>query len=758
MKKLLLILVCLLIPAYALADACVSDNTGDWDAPATWAACGGGFPEAADTAEILVGHTVTVKGTEAVGASPASIVTYNLDITGTLIFENAAADSILNVYSSIRVNSGGKIQIGTSGSPIGSPMNCAGSARLYMRTHAAAQKYKIFLDAGSIEAHGCSTYHGTDATLTRARIVSCAPDCTAGAVTVTLDRTHGWAASTAWAGDGIIFGIGGNEITLPAVGDDPEIITTWTTPGATTIGVTFTEDHMAGDIVEIVRRNVLIDSDSPTYHPALYTNWNSINDPYSMRYVMVNEFGDSYTIPAISMDDVAQTLGTMDYVAVVNAHDGAASGCFKMYAKSWTSFEGNTCFDAGSGGRGYMMDTDTRLDTPILEFKNNSSYGSVNGTPEGIYSTTTHAVEVDGFWVSHTSRGIYRANYNGAGVIKNCVINGITGDGIDLASITSYFPTSVVKVHDNEIRNCGSDGFVTMMMQGLFYNNDLDNIYRIGIHLKGQTGLRYHIRMHDNTYDNCNYNNWTAGAAVNIDTYAGTVHMSNEEFGQSAVNGFANILFYGGSTTGMYVKAVCSDCLLSNPDAGNICGVMPADGYFPFGCTGAGWDDVNRIGDSSTFTFDNKDKVEGAHLGWGPGGMVFSRQTSVNYTTSNLKMKITPCNSTAYSCLKVGSTYLNSGQAVTVDVYLRKDEAVATAGRRPRLALEGLGFVREEDYDEMSNVTDTWEKVTVTGSADWKGVVGIYVCVMGVMDGLNGYQPKWQPTLDIYADGASITK
>ena len=755
MKKLLVILVCLLIPAFANAVAYTSSGNGDWDNVATWG--GGGFPTAADTAVIAAGHEVTVKGTEEVGASPVGVTTYNLDITGTLIFENAAADSILNVYTSIRVNSGGKIEMGTAASP----MNCAGSARLTMKTSAASKKYNIYLNQGTLEAHGCKTYHGASATVTRARIASCAPDCTAGARTVTLDATTNWVASSGWAGDGIIFGVGGNETTYPAAGDDPEIITTWTVPAGNQVAVTFVENHMVGDIVEITRRNVLLDADSVTYHPVIYTSSN-FNDPYSLSYVAINEFGDaaSANVFAINQNSATYSLGSIDYVAVTNAHDGAASGCFYLLASGWTSFEGNTCFDAGDFGRSYQLGADTRVNTPVLEFKNNSAYGSSNGNPQCAYNTTTQPVDYDGFWMSHCLDGIYHASV-GSSVIKNCLIHGTTGDGLDLVATAGYFPTAVVKIHDNEIRNgMGTGaGIMIALRQALIYNNDLDNIPRAGVWIKNTTATRNHTRMHDNTYDNCNSSAYTVTGAVYIDSSNGTVRMDNEEFGQSDPNHYANIAFSAAGSAGTYVNAVCNNCLLADPTAPDgPWGSMPADGYFPSGCNGACWDDINRISENTTYTFHNKDQVEDAHLGWGPGGMVFERQTGVVYTTSNLKMKLTPLNSTDYSYLKLGSVYADAGATVTVNVYLRKDEAVATAGRRPRLALQGLGFVREDDYDEMSDVTNTWEQVTVTGVADWKGVVHIFVGVMGVMDGANGYQPKWPPTLDVYVDGASYTK
>ena len=51
----------LLAASNAQGAACVSNATGNWSAPATWTACGGGIPTATDTVEIRNGNTVTVK-------------------------------------------------------------------------------------------------------------------------------------------------------------------------------------------------------------------------------------------------------------------------------------------------------------------------------------------------------------------------------------------------------------------------------------------------------------------------------------------------------------------------------------------------------------------------------------------------------------------------------------------------------------------------------------------------------------------------
>ena len=76
-------------PAYAAA--CTSNTSGNWNAPTTWTACGGGVPGAADTVTIQNGHTVTVTANAAASAitfsetnTATGIITVNSGVTLTV--------------------------------------------------------------------------------------------------------------------------------------------------------------------------------------------------------------------------------------------------------------------------------------------------------------------------------------------------------------------------------------------------------------------------------------------------------------------------------------------------------------------------------------------------------------------------------------------------------------------------------------------------------------------------------------------------
>src|SRR6266487_4342346 len=79
----------LFVAPRAYANACVSNATGNWNAPGTWTACGGSIPTAADTVDIgnLLGHTVTVNVSNAVAAS---VQVGNTLGAGTLVFSSGS--------------------------------------------------------------------------------------------------------------------------------------------------------------------------------------------------------------------------------------------------------------------------------------------------------------------------------------------------------------------------------------------------------------------------------------------------------------------------------------------------------------------------------------------------------------------------------------------------------------------------------------------------------------------------------------------
>lgn len=752
MKRLISVLFILLFPSYAYALACVSAGSGGWNVAGTWGACGGGVPGAADTVTINAGHVVTIDGNATAGNAPASATTYNIDISGTLYWPNTpGADWTFTARSSIRINAGGILQIADAGTPL----NSANRAYFLFDNTPANQKYKIYVNGGKFYVYGNPDYFMTSGTNHRARILQCIPDCNAGAgKTIMLDRAVYWPASASLTHDAILIGIGGNVSTAPAAGDDGELITTWGSPGSSSInGVTFTENHMVGDIVVNVSRNVLFQADSATYHSLVEST--ATNDPYDINYARFDEFGDNTsTASGITFNNANNTVGTINYTAVTNCEDSAAVTCFYLNSSGWASFEGNTAFDARSSGYGYRF-TGTAYPTGTFTAKDCSYVEAANGNATGMdFTSTTFKALCDGFW---SSNGATNLNTTSSPTdITNCLLHGSTTYNLYFSDPTSTYLKFVrMNITDNELRNSGSMGAYVYQSANInFKNNDIDGAANSCF----QAGGRLVGYFYGNSYNRCNTSNTTLRAGFEVNNlYNFDIYAVNESFGDATANNKANIQIDTPSYTDTVFgsnRYTCNNCSLGATANPTSCSTMPTDGII-IPCT-VTYNSVMNISDGEYLTLHNKDQVAGDHVGWGPGGMVISRETGT-VVDNTLNVKVVPTNPLDYAYLELGTLNVVQGQTITVNVQLRKTEAQA-AGYKPRLALEGAGFDRYTNYDEMSDVNNTWETTTVTGVASYSGSVHVYLGVKNNLSGANAYEPVWPPTIEIFADGISVTK
>ncbi|MFA5132654.1 MAG: G8 domain-containing protein [Candidatus Paceibacterota bacterium] len=761
MKKLLIsaIAVVFLFPSAAYAVACVSNGTGggNWSDEATWtdASCGAAhFPISGDSATIAAGDTVTIDGDLTVGTSPASAVTYDLDISGTLYWpNNPGIDMIFTLQSSMRINAGGIFQIGDSGTPLNSAVR---AHILFNNTSPVPdQKYKILVNGGKLYVYGNSSYFMTSGANYRARIFGCIPDCNAGAGrTIMLDRAVYWPASASLTHDAILIGIGGNVSTAPAAGDDGELITSWGSPGSSSInGVTLTENHMIGDIVVNVSRNVLFQADSATYHSIVETT--ATNNPYDINYARFDEFGDNTTTGSgITFNAASNTVGTINHVSVTNCEDGAGTTCFYINSSGWTKFEGNTAYESRSTGNGFYF-LGNQYPAGTFEIKDCTYIEGPLGNGDGIeFASNTVKTDLTGFWSSNANSGIkITASYTDT---YSCILHATTTYGVQITSPNStYYQYVKLKIDSCEIRNSESNSIYLLSFANLIYsNNDIDGAEATCFNVAGS----FYGYFENNTYDRCNTSNTTnrAGFEIlnsdnNFDVYA-----VNESFGATTANNKSNINIdsptFNDTITGSN-RYVCNNCLLAEVNNPITCSSMPTDGIIIPCLT---YNNAVYIPEESFYSLHNKDQVENANYGWGPGGMVFTRET-VTVVDNTLNVKVQPGNATDYGYLPLGTISVVQGQTVTVNVQIRKDES-QSAGFRPRLGLEGAGFNRYTTYDEMSDAINTWETVTVTGVATYSGSVHIYLGVKNNLSGANNYEPEWPPTLEIYADGISVTK
>lgn len=111
MKKLLITLLLLCLPASALADACVSSGAGNVSDPSKWTSCGGSTPGDGDTAAIA--HNIIIDTSTTIGTSGASgTAAITLQGTGSLVVNAPLVikgDLIQQRGSSVVGNAGGSL-------------------------------------------------------------------------------------------------------------------------------------------------------------------------------------------------------------------------------------------------------------------------------------------------------------------------------------------------------------------------------------------------------------------------------------------------------------------------------------------------------------------------------------------------------------------------------------------------------------------------------------------------------------------------
>ena len=735
MKKFIIILL-LLIPSVVNALGYTSNGDGDWEVIATWD-LGGAVPGVGDTAVIRAGDTVTINQNLDVGMSPANLTTYNVDILGTLIVTPTPAADVLIIFrSSVRIQNGGIFSVGTAATRV----DCGKYVIIQMRT-ATGQKYILRVEDGAtLIARGCEGYPASAGIETRARITACAPNCNAGAITLTLDTTVNWQASVnpiTVGGTGnpqVIIGSGGG-VTNPGA-DLSELIEVTGFPAPTQIDVTTGNNHQVGDVVVNTTRNVLFTSSTPPTQGRIYSS----GGRYNLSWIAINEMGDSTSAPSIDFDDTAKNIGTWSYIAATNCEDGGSVICFEAGGMEFDTIEYLTAYNMlATNGIHFasMDDPETVIGLTVMK-----------GTGVGVATANAYPPSFDGLWVNGVATG-----FDGQlAAMTDSLFHFVTTSHITASALYSYYSKIIPVISGNEFFHANTNDSINWSpLTGWFKNNEFYDVDNNCIEILSTGSVDLYFE--NNTYDLCNNGGTGIWGAIYIIAKDGDIYMQAEDFGSVAPNENANIVWVPPlNTTALVVgnmRLTCNECILTPATAQT----QPTPIHIaPY----TNWTGRAYIGPQAYLTVHNKDAVSGDHWGYGPGGMEFERETVI-VVDNTLNLKITPYSASAFNYFKVGTIHVTVGQTLTVNAQIRKDEAQAIA-RTPRLALKGCGFDVLSDFDAMSDVTDTWETQTVSGVVNATGIVHIYIGVMGELDGGAYMQCVEPPTLDVYVDGVSHTK
>lgn len=776
MKKLFIIILLLLLSCNVYANDYDSQQSGDWsrtsdnaDSPwydngvqSGWAAA----PGAADTVTIQVGDVVTIDGDISVGNNAANDTTYNIDIAGTLVWPSAPGASwTFSASSTIRLTSAGKFYIGCSPGAPTDRLDCDEYAIVEFQTGGGI-KYDIRIDGATAQlfARGCEGFPAYGAgTETRARITACAPDCLTGADRVlTLDTTVDWETNPTITnpvtGDDadVIIGTGGHASAAP-LGVNHEIAEVTATPAANQITVTLANDHQVGDIVVNPTRNILFTSSSTTNHGSIYSTNVNISNPYMMSWVRVHEMGDSagYNTSAIGRDasNVAHSLGTIEYTWATNCYDGAATTHCWYLEGDWDVFKYNGAYNVDINSRGFQFNShymDKTLEGITV----------IAGGAYGLYTNPTYeGIHYDKCWFSSGTELLI----SNALSVKDCLFHQSTGYLMNITQGDTWERRIFVDVQNNEFRNStNSHGVMFYPYNGIFINNDFDNCHYRCLQLAEAGNVQIH--METNTFDGCNMIDNVSYGAFYISAETCGLYSQGDIYGATTLNNRSNIKFHGLSPNSysnqMNKRLIFNETILNGP--ANPVWAFPISSTCWTGANG--WWCRQYFGGISFATFHNLNGVEGAHWGFGAGGMIIERVTGAGpvggWVNNTLNLKIIPYAADTYNRVSLGKIHVDSGDVLTVDLQIQKNQAAAL-GRRPRLMLKGCGFNPTTDYDEMADVNNAWDTVQVSGTANAKGVVHVYI---EVLNDLNPALPTYPlkcldpPTIVLYVDGVAYTK
>lgn len=743
---------------FILAAACVSNlsgGTGDWSTAGTWTSCGGGVPGSGDTVTVTAGDTVTLDSNQTFGTGAAGVDVCELDIEGTLhVPKSPGADIKLTSRGTICVNNGAVFSVADDAST--NYLDCDYEFEIEFET--ATTKYYLKNESGGqTNFYGCVGYGNSSGTVQRARIQSCSPDCDAGAITITLDRTVNWSASASVYRPIVVLGVGGSQTIDPGA-NTAEEVNAWTSPAANQIALTTTQDHEVGDIVFVGARNIVITVSNVALHSRVYV---FSDDALDFSWVRFHEmgYGNSSGTAAVSNDNV-YSIGEFDFVSFTNVGFNSTTAVAAIHGRAEMTTLTNTSVwldNPGTGSVCYNFSTNSTSGKSDLYITDCTCVGG-NAKGYCFYSAETTEVEtyIDGLWCSDQLG--HNGYSSGFTTLENSLFHKTVYSHISHSHHEDTKFMVPVTIDSNEFY--WSTGTYCLTIQNpmnlIMKNNKLANCDDSCMYIRGSYGVS---RFYSNSYDNCNVSNTLLHGGILLTqsmsngNVAGEIYMQDEDFGSIAANNRKNIVITEITEWTNYrggpVKLVCNNCKYGTPT--NEYGTYG----FQFDQHGTTYSDL-ILKEGSVFALHNKNQVAGTHETF-VGNARLQKESSIVCSSSNIAMKITPLQATFYGNIPIGKIKVDANDVVTVSVQLRKDEAMTTAGTRPRLALSGAGFHLDSDVDEMSDVTDTWETVTVTGTATYDGGVRIYVQTRNKLAGGDDYTPVWLPTLDVYADCLSVT-
>lgn len=758
---------------------------GDWHVGATWS--GGSVPGDTDRVVILSGDTVEIDADTTIGDTPAAANDWVIDVEGTLKWkDNPSGNWTLSVRGSTRIKENGVLSIGTDANPIPADkiatVDVLGHDPNY-RFPSFGQVTTTGADAPIFRTRGEVAYHMGDEEKYRARLVS---GVTAGDdVAIELDRAVDWEV-----GDILFFGRGGSQtvsiLTGGALTDtyNNERTTISGKTDATHYTVThLDDDHVDGDIVAHATRNIIIQSDE-TYG---FSMWNDPGNDSDAKYATVDlswtrlrylggvddiygrgiyiyganndalEFSDSYHIVGCAFDEVGGPASTF---FIFNRCRNARVVQQPLLDKVVMYAGGKYGIMLGESGYG-------------LNNAGKITFGDVvviGGYPDTIY-IRDYFLEADSLWLT----------YHGAATSNSqACLYLVTDDNfctVKCGELLCHGGYHGIRLGTTQRFDIATD---FIMLSGELYNTE-----REGVQATNNYGRRLfyrNVKFAHTGYSaldtpltgtlefyGCEFDNIGRNVVIITPRVGIKVLFKSCKFGMISQN-YRSIMLYknsGGVSQHISGYLRIEDCEFKETTS-------------PFSYGDWGFSRATMITDDGgdapidyrtnrAFTlqfvrpkvYDASDvdqwPIEFPDVDYmayfGGGGECRNEDTVV--IDGSYGMKFTPWYYQASGAGSYAAPYkipVQSGQTLTVKISLRKTRSQAVQKKRPKALIQGCGI-----FDEVSmpDTNDTWEELTLSGTADKTGMVYFWVEPgFGFYDGLS-LRDRWYQT--VYADKLVVT-
>jgi len=355
-------------------------------------------------------------------------------------------------------------------------------------------------------------------------------------------------------------------------------------------------------------------------------------------------------------------------------------------------------------------------------------------------------VTIDNCVVYNTDEQFYLSTGCDYCVISDLVIIGINDYGMQIGDLDNTFT-------DIYISSCSSRGVYTSHSGGNIYNasnwvihsNGNDGVYFYNVGSGTITGMSVwrnfgeglnlsgsNITINDlELFGNVSYNIDMGSSIINGDnwdlngdtTFSTTYGIKIDAFGVLNVSNLKCSVVSGIKTQhtnhDIYVSSAYLNCILINPILNAITGQILT---------------ARTMKEGSYLQCEDLGQIAYADKAWYRNGIVVRDSTTYKYGSYATRFDYQYNNGEWLEY----ETYIpvKSGEQIVASAWLRKN-ASYTDANRPKLTILGQGIT--EDSDQMSDVTDTWERVTVTGTPTRTGLAKLIISTYLVNAGASAW-------------------